>query len=202
MSIALPDLPYPIDALEPHISRATLEFHHGKHHKAYVDKLNAAISGTGYEGQALEAIISAAHEASDTAVFNNAAQAWNHTFLWNSMSPNGGGEPPGQLADAIDARFGDLDAFRAAFKSAALGQFGSGWTWLVRSGDGLNIINTGNADLPLVHGVTPLLTLDVWEHAYYLDFQNRRDAYIDAFLADLVNWDFAARNYEADRAAA
>ena len=202
MSISFPDLPYAADALEPHVSASTLGFHHGKHHKAYVDKLNAAIADTDYDGHSLEAIVQASHEASDAAIFNNAAQTWNHTFLWHSMSPNGGGEPSGALADAIDESFGDLAGFRKKFKAAAMGQFGSGWTWLVRTADGLEIVSTGNADLPLVHGTTALLTLDVWEHAYYLDYQNKRDAYIDAFLDKLVNWEFAAQNYEAERAAA
>lgn len=202
MSINLADLPYAIDALEPHVSAQTLEFHHGKHHKAYVDKLNAAIAGTAYEGKSLEAIIGAAHDASEAGIFNNAAQSWNHTFLWNSMSPNGGDEPTGPLAEAINDRFGSIDQFKADFKAAALAQFGSGWTWLVSTASGLEIVSTGNADTPLVHGATPLLTLDVWEHAYYLDYQNRRDAYIDTFLSSLVNWDFAAENYVANRAAA
>jgi len=202
MSIEFPDLPYAAAALEPHVSAETLEFHHGKHHKSYVDKLNAAIHGTAYADQALETIVMRAHEAGDTAVFNNAAQAWNHNFLWHSMSPDGAGEPTGALADAINARFGDLKKFQAEFKAAALGQFGSGWTWLVRKAGGLDIVSTGNADTPLIDGATPLLTLDVWEHAYYLDYQNKRDAYIDAFLSELINWDFAAQNYEADRAAA
>ena len=203
MSIEFPALPYAIDALEPHVSANTLEFHHGKHHKAYVDKLNAAIAGTGYEDQSLEAIIAASQKASDTAVFNNSAQAWNHTFLWHSMSPNGGGEPSGPLAEAINERFGDLASFQSQFKAAAMGQFGSGWAWLVRKGNGLEIVTTGNAETPLTDsGLTPLLTLDVWEHAYYLDYQNKRDAYIDTFLSELINWEFAAQNYEADRAAA
>jgi Fe-Mn family superoxide dismutase len=202
MSIAFPDLPYAADALEPHISRRTLEFHHGKHHKAYVDKLNAAIAGTEHEGRSLEAIIDASHKAANPGVFNNAAQAWNHTFLWNSMSPTGGGEPNGALAEAINARFGNLAGFREKFKAAALGQFGSGWTWLVRRGGTLEIVSTGNAETPLTDGSTPLLTLDVWEHAYYLDYQNKRDAYIDAYLDRLINWAFAEHNYEADRAAA
>jgi len=202
MSIQLPDLPYAADALEPHVSARTLGFHHGKHHKTYVDKLNAAIAGSDYEGKTLEAIIAASHRAGDSGVFNNAAQAWNHTFLWNSMSPTGGGEPAGALAEAINSRFGDLAAFREKFKAAALGQFGSGWTWLVRNGGVLDIVSTGNAETPLTDDLTPLLTLDVWEHAYYLDYQNKRDAYIDAFLENLVNWDFAAQNYEAGRAAA
>ena len=197
MSIQLPDLPYAGNALEPHVSAQTLEFHHGKHHKAYVDKLNAAISGTGYEGQSLEAIVAASHSAADTGVFNNAAQAWNHTFLWHSMSPSGGGEPGGALAEAIDKKFGSLGEFKDAFKAAAMGQFGSGWAWLVRTADGVDIVTTGNADTPLVNGATPLITLDVWEHAYYLDYQNKRDAYIDTFLNELVNWEFAAQNYDA-----
>ncbi len=202
MPIEFPDLPYAANALEPHVSANTLEIHHGKHHKAYVDKLNAAVAGTAYDGQSLAMIVSTAHEAADTGVFNNAAQAWNHTFLWYSMSPSGGGKPAGPLADAIKDRFGNLAGFRDAFKSSALGQFGSGWTWLVRAAEGVDIANTGNAETPLTHGVTPLLTLDVWEHAYYLDYQNKRDAYVDAFLANLINWEFAARNFEADRAAA
>lgn len=202
MSIAHPDLPYAIDALEPHVSARTLEFHHGKHHKAYVDKLNAAIAGTAYEGQSLAMIVSTSHEAADLGVFNNAAQAWNHTFLWHSMAPNGGGAPVGRLADAIKDRFGDLDGFRDAFKRSALGQFGSGWTWLVNTAEGVDIANTGNAETPLTDGAIPLLALDVWEHAYYLDYQNRRDAYVDAFLSKLINWHFAARNFEPEWAAA
>ncbi len=196
MSIEFPDLPYAADALEPHISANTLRFHHGKHHKAYVDKLNAAIAGSSYEDQSLVEIIRSAHQASDAGVFNNAAQAWNHTFLWHSMSPNGGGEPQGQLAEAIRSSFGNMAGFRDQFKTAALGQFGSGWTWLVRTPKGLEIVSTGNADSPIAHGTTPLLTLDVWEHAYYLDYQNKRDTYVDVFLDSLINWDFAARNYE------
>ena len=197
MSIAFPVLPYATNALEPHVSARTLEHHHGKHHKGYVDKLNNAIAGTAHEDQSLEAIIAAAHEASDTGIFNNAAQSWNHTFLWSSMSPTGGGDPSGPLADAIVDRFGSIERFRDDFKAAALAQFGSGWTWLVRTDAGLDIVSTGNADTPLVHGVTPLLTLDVWEHAYYLDYQNKRDAYVDVFLSSLINWDFAAENYAA-----
>jgi len=195
MSINFPGLPYATIALEPHVSANTLEHHHGKHHKGYVDKLNKAIAGTAYEGKSLEAIIAAANEASDTGIFNNAAQSWNHTFLWNSMSPTGGGEPAGELAGAIDRQFGSVQAFRDAFKAAALAQFGSGWTWLVRTKEGVDIVSTGNADTPLVHGTAPLLTLDVWEHAYYLDYQNKRDAYVDVFLSSLINWDFAAENY-------
>jgi Fe-Mn family superoxide dismutase len=202
MSIEFPGLPYTIDALEPHVSARTLEFHHGKHHKSYVDKLNAAIQDTVYADQSLETIMTGAHEAGEAAVFNNAAQAWNHSFLWHSMSPDGGGEPTGALADAINARFGKLEKFRAEFKAAALGQFGSGWAWLVHTAGGLDIVTTGNADTPLVDGATPLLTLDVWEHAYYLDYQNKRDTYVDAFLGELINWDFAAQNYAAEQAVA
>lgn len=202
MSVEFPDLPYSTDALAPHVSEQTLQFHYGKHHKGYVDKLNAAIGRTAYENLSLEEIIRAAHETADTGVFNKAAQAWNHNFLWHSMSPDGGGEPSGPLADAIKDRFDDLSGFRDAFKRSALGQFGSGWTWLVQTNDGINVTSTGNAETPLTDGVTPLLTLDVWEHAYYLDYQNKRDAYIDAFLDKLINWDFAARNFEAHKAVA
>lgn len=202
MPIEFPDLPYAAEALEPHVSAKTLEFHHGKHHKGYVDKLNAAITGTPYDGQPLEAILLEAHEAADAAVFNNAAQAWNHTFLWHSMSATGGGEPADALAVAICARFGDTAGFREAFRKAALGQFGSGWAWLVRTPDGLDIATTGNAETPLTDGLKPLVTLDVWEHAYYLDYQNQRAAYVDAFLDNLINWDFAVQNFEVDRAAA
>lgn len=202
MSVEFPDLPYAIDALEPFVSAETLSFHYGKHHKAYVDKLNAAITGTTYADQSLERIITQSHAAQDTGIFNNAAQAWNHDFLWHSMTPDGGGAPDGELADAIVSRFGGLEEFRAAFKESALKQFGSGWTWLVHNPQGLKIVNTGNAATPLTGGITPLLTLDVWEHAYYLDYQNRRDAYIDSFLTNLVNWQFASRNFARTRAAA
>lgn len=200
MSIEFPALPYASDALEPHVSASTLGFHHGKHHKAYVDKLNAAIADSTYDELSLEEIIATAHETADTGIYNNAAQSWNHAFLWHSMSPEGGGTPAGPLADAISARFGDLDGFREAFREAALGQFGSGWTWLVSSAGGLDIVSTGNADSPVIDGLTPLVTLDVWEHAYYLDYQNKRDAYVDAFLKHLINWEFAAQNFEAANA--
>lgn len=202
MTIKFPALPYPADALEPHISARTMEFHYGKHHKAYVHKLNDAIAGTEYEHLSLEKIITTAYQAADLAVFNNAAQAWNHNFLWHSMSPQGGGVPTGPLAQAINDRFGDIAGFRKAFNHSALGQFGSGWTWLVRTNQGLDVTSTSNAETPLTDGVSPLLTLDVWEHAYYLDYQNNRGAYNEAFLANLINWEFAARNFEADRAAA
>ena len=196
MAFQLPELPYAANALEPHVSAETFGYHHGKHHKAYVDKLNAAVAGTDYADLSLEDVILGSHEAGDTAVFNNAAQTWNHTFLWHSMAPDGGGAPSGALADAINDRFGDLAGFREAFKAEAMGQFGSGWAWLVRTGDGLEIVSTGNADSPLTSGLAPILTLDVWEHAYYLDYQNKRDAYVDAFLDNLVNWEFAANNFE------
>lgn len=194
MSFELPDLPYERDALEPHVSARTLEYHHGKHHKAYVDKLNAAIEGSDYAHMSLEDIIAKSEQAGDNGVFNNAAQAWNHDFLWKSMSPGGGGAPQGALMEAIEASFGGLDAFKKQFKDAAMGQFGSGWAWLVSDSGRLAITSTPNAKTPLTGRATPLLTLDVWEHAYYLDFQNRRDSYIDSFLDHLVNWDFAASN--------
>lgn len=196
MSIKLRDLPYDASALAPHISARTLEFHYGKHHKGYVDKLNAAIDDTPYDDQPLEEIVSSAKRTDDVGIFNNAAQAWNHTFLWHSMTPDGGGEPAGTLATAITEDFGSADAFRRTFKEAALAQFGSGWTWLVSGQSGLEIASTGNADTPLADGQQPLLTLDVWEHAYYLDYQNARSKYIDAFLSQLVNWKFAARNFD------
>jgi Fe-Mn family superoxide dismutase len=202
MSIELPDLPYARDALEPHISANTLDYHYGKHHKGYVDKLNKAIAGTDYAQQSLQDIIVAARQNGDDGIFKNAAQSWNHDFLWHSMSPNGGGDAAGDLAEALNARFGSLDHFRSEFKDAALGQFGSGWAWLVQNPGGLEIVTTGNADTPAGTDAIPLLTLDVWEHAYYLDYQNQRDAYIDAFLAELVNWEFAGKNFAAGRAAA
>jgi Fe-Mn family superoxide dismutase len=202
MSFELPALPYARDALEPYISANTLDYHYGKHHKGYVDKLNKAIADAAYAGQSLEEIIAGARDNDDSGVFKNAAQAWNHEFLWHSMSPNGGGEPAGELAEAIAADFGGFDQFCDQFKAAALGRFGSGWAWLVQSGEGLDIVTTGNADTPIGTDATPLLTLDVWEHAYYLDYQNQRGTYIDTFLGDLINWEFAGKNFAADRAAA
>lgn len=201
MAIEFMPLPYPMDALEPHISARTLEFHHGKHHKAYVDKLNAAIRGTDYEDLPLDEIVRRSLAESRTGIYNNAAQVWNHQFLWHSMGPTGT-QPSPQLAAAIDDVFGGIAGFNEAFKAAALGQFGSGWAWLVADGDDLAIRATGNADSPLTDGVAPLLTLDVWEHAYYLDFQNARNRYVDAFLAELINWDFASNNLAAVRGAA
>ena len=191
MAIELPALPYSRDALQPHISEETIDFHYGKHHKSYVDKLNGQIEGTDMADQSLEEIVRGA----DGGVFNNAAQIWNHTFYWNCLSPDGGGEPGGALADAITSSFGSFDAFKEQFTNSAVTNFGSGWTWLVKNGDSsLAIVNTGNADTPLTDdSVTPLLTVDVWEHAYYIDYRNARPAYMDAFWA-LVNWDFVTSN--------
>lgn len=190
MAIELPALPYAIDALAPHISQETLEFHHGKHHATYVAKLNAAIPGTEFESKSLEDIIKTA----SGPVFNNAAQIWNHTFYWNCLSPNGGGEPTGALADAINNTFGSFAEFQTAFNDKAVNNFGSSWTWLVKNSDGsLEIVNTSNAGTPMTEGQTAILTVDLWEHAYYIDFRNARPAYLDAFWK-LVNWDFAAAN--------
>lgn len=195
MALELPALPYADDALEPHISANTLSFHYGKHHNTYVVNLNNLLEDTPMADQSLEEIMKAtAGDADKAGIFNNAAQVWNHTFYWNSMSPNGGGAPGGDLADRIDATFGSLDAFKEEFKNACITQFGSGWAWLVVYAGELKIVKTGNAECPLTDDMTPLLTCDVWEHAYYLDFQNLRPAYVDAFLENLVNWDFAAEN--------
>jgi Fe-Mn family superoxide dismutase len=193
MAIELPALPYAIDALAPHISQETLEFHHGKHHKTYVDKLNAAIPGTEFEGKTLEEII----KSSSGPVFNNAAQIWNHTFYWNCLSPNGGGEPTGAVADAINAAFGSFEEFQTQFNDKAVNNFGSSWTWLVKNADGsLEIVNTSNAGTPMTEGQTALLTVDLWEHAYYIDFRNVRPNYLAAFWK-LVNWEFVAENLAA-----
>lgn len=193
MAFELPPLPYAADALEPHMSANTFSYHHGKHHAAYVNKLNGLIDGTDLADKSLEDIIQAtAGKADAKGVFNNAAQVWNHTFFWNSMSPNGGGKPSGKLADMIDASFGSFDAFAEAFKNAGVGQFGSGWAWLVVDGDALKIVTTANAETPITDGLKPLLTCDVWEHAYYLDYQNDRPGFLSIFLDKLANWDFAA----------
>ena len=191
MVIELPALPYPDDALDPHISERTIGYHYGKHHAGYVNNLKGLIEGTAHESSTLETIIA---EAEPGGLFNNAAQIWNHTFYWNSMTPGGGGDPSGDLATAIEARFGSVDDFKSQFAAAAVGNFGSGWTWLVSSGESLTIMSTDDADTPLKHGHRALLTIDVWEHAYYLDYQNARPAYVDAFIEHLVNWDFAAAN--------
>lgn len=190
MAIELPPLPFAEDALAPHMSAETLSFHYGKHHAGYVSKLNAAIEGTPDADKSLEDIVTSA----SGGVFNNAAQIWNHTFFWNSMSPDGGGDPSGALKDAISASFGSVDEFKTKFAAAAGTLFGSGWTWLVSGDSGLEIVQTKDADTPLAHGKTALLTIDVWEHAYYLDFQNARPAYIETWLENLVNWEHAAAN--------
>ena len=189
MAFELPALPYAQDALAPHISAETLEYHYGKHHQTYVTNLNK-LTDDNADGKSLEDVI---HSA-DGGLFNNAAQVWNHTFYWNSMSPDGGGEPTGEVADAIGSAFGSYDAFRSEFTEAATTQFGSGWAWLVDSGSGLEVMKTANADLPMKHGAKALLTIDVWEHAYYIDFRNARPNYIGTFLDSLVNWDFVAQN--------
>ncbi len=191
MAFDLPALPYAPDALEPHMSAETFSYHYSKHHQAYVTNLNKAIAGTDMEGKSLEEII----RSSDGGVFNNAAQVWNHTFFWHSMKPGGGGAPTGAIAEKINADFGSYDAFKEAFAAAGATQFGSGWAWLVLANGKLEVRKTPNAETPLTEaGVTPLLTMDVWEHAYYLDFQNARPGYISSFLDNLVNWDFANAN--------
>ena len=190
----LPPLPYAENALEPVISARTIGFHYGKHHQGYVNNLNKLVTGTPLADQPLEAVVKATANPDQTAIFNNAAQVWNHTFYWNSLKPKGGGKPTGALAEMIDKSFGGFEQFKAEFAKAATSQFGSGWAWLVKDGDKLAVVKTGNADNPLVHGQKPLLTVDVWEHAYYLDYQNRRAEYVTAVLDGLINWDFAAQN--------
>ncbi|WAF66634.1 superoxide dismutase [Fe] [Aeromonas dhakensis] len=194
MAFELPALPYAINALEPHISQETLEYHHGKHHNTYVVNLNNLVPGTEFEGKSLEEII----KTSTGGIFNNAAQIWNHTFYWHCLSPNGGGEPTGALADAITKAFGSFAEFKDVFTKSAIGNFGSSWTWLVKKADGsLAIVNTSNAGCPLTEaGTTPLLTVDLWEHAYYIDFRNLRPKYMETFWA-LVNWEFVAKNLAA-----
>jgi Fe-Mn family superoxide dismutase len=195
MVISLPPLPYAEDALEPHYSARTISFHYGKHHKAYVDNINKLIAGTELDGKPLEEIVTAsANDPARVGWFNNSAQVWNHSFFWRCMKPGGGMRPQGSLATRIDATFGSYAKFAEQFKSAAAGRFGSGWGWLVVEAGVLKIVTTPNADTPMVHGQTPLLTIDVWEHAYYLDYQNRRADFIQAFLDNLVNWDFVAAN--------
>ena len=194
-SHTLPPLPYADNALDPVISANTLGFHYGKHHKTYVDNLNKLITGTDLADLPLEEVIkSTAGKADKTGIFNNAAQVWNHNFYWNSLSPNGGGEPSGALKQKIEASFGSVEACKKELATAATTQFGSGWAWLVKDGDKLQVTKTGNADLPLTKGITPLLTIDVWEHAYYLDYQNRRVDYVNAVLEKLINWGFASDN--------
>ncbi len=189
----LPALPYSQEALEPYISGRTMSFHYGKHHQAYVDNLNKLTAGKPLASQPLETIIrETAGNAEQAAVFNNAAQVWNHTFFWKSMKPGGGGQPTGRLKDLISKSFGSFEEFKKAFVDAGVSQFGSGWVWLVREGDNLKVVKTANADTPAAHGQTALLTCDVWEHAYYLDYQNRRKDFLETFVDHLANWDFAA----------
>ena len=191
MEHKLPPLPYATDALEPHMSKETFEYHYGKHHQAYVTNLNNLIKGTEFENASLEEIV----RRSQGGIFNNAAQVWNHTFFWNCMKPNGGGKPSGALAKAIDAKWGSFDAFKEAFTKSAVGNFGSGWTWLVGKSDGsVDIVNTSNAATPLTGSDKPLLTVDVWEHAYYIDYRNARPKFVETFLNNLVNWEFAEKN--------
>jgi superoxide dismutase, Fe-Mn family len=190
MAFTLPPLPYAKDALAPHISAETLDFHHGKHHQAYVTNLNKLIEGKPEEKKSLEEIIL----SSEGGVFNNAAQIWNHTFYWSSMKPHGGGQPTGDLLAAITRDFGSFDKLKEDFSTAAATQFGSGWAWLVLQNGKLSVTKTGNADLPLKHGQKALLTIDVWEHAYYIDYRNLRPKYIETFLTSLANWDFALAN--------
>ncbi len=190
MAFTLPPLPYAYDALEPTISRETLEFHHDKHHQAYVTNLNKLIEGTEFESASLEDII----KKSSGGVFNNAAQVWNHTFYWNCMGPNAGGEPTGKVLEGINAKWGSFDAFKAEFNKMAAANFGSGWTWLVKTPQGeLNIVNTDDAETPITTDDVPLLTCDVWEHAYYIDYRNARPKYLESFW-NVVNWDFVAKN--------
>jgi Fe-Mn family superoxide dismutase len=190
MAFDLPALPYEMDALTPHISKETLEYHYGKHHQTYVNNLNKLVEGTDDANSSLEDIIMKA----DGGLFNNSAQIWNHTFYWNSMAPSGGGAPSGAVGEAINSAFGSYDDFKTEFAAAATTQFGSGWAWLVDDGSGLSITKTANADLPMRHSAKALLTIDVWEHAYYIDYRNARPNYISTFLDELVNWDFVAQN--------
>jgi Fe-Mn family superoxide dismutase len=192
MEHTLPALPYAKNALAPHISEETMEFHYGKHHQTYVTNLNNLIKGTEFENSSLEDII----KKSSGGIYNNSAQIWNHTFFWNSMKPNGGGAPTGALADAINAKWGSFDEFKKAFQASAVGNFGSGWTWLVKKADGsVDIVNMGAAGTPLTTGDKALLTIDVWEHAYYIDYRNLRAKFVETFLTSLANWDFAAANF-------
>jgi Fe-Mn family superoxide dismutase len=196
MAFTLPELPYAKDALAPHLSQETLEYHHDKHHNAYVTNLNGLIDGTDHANKSLEEIILAADQG---PLFNNAAQVWNHTFYWSCMKPGGGGAPAGELAKAIDSAFGSFDDFKKELTAAAVSQFGSGWAWLVVENGALKVTKTGNADLPLKHGQKALLTVDVWEHAYYIDYRNLRPKYVETYLNSLVDWGFVAENYAKAR---
>ncbi|RME90527.1 MAG: superoxide dismutase [Candidatus Hydrogenedentota bacterium] len=192
---SLPKLPYADDALAPVISANTIGFHYGKHHNAYVNNLNKLVEGTEYADMSLEDIFQKTFQQPDkVGIFNNAAQVWNHTFYWNSLSPNGGGKPSGKIAELVEKAFGSTDKFLEEFSKAAATQFGSGWAWVVQEGDSISVMKTPNAENPIVHGKKPLLTIDVWEHAYYLDYQNRRPDYIKAVLEKLINWEFANQN--------
>ena len=192
MSFELPTLPYAKNALEPHISQETIEYHYGKHHQTYVTNLNKLVEGTPQANATLEAIV----QSASGAIFNNAAQVWNHTFYWHCLKPHGGGEPSGAMAKAITQTFGSFSAFKEKFSAAALSNFGSGWTWLVKNKEGaVEIVNTSNADNPMVHAKKALLTIDIWEHAYYVDYRNARAKYIEAFW-QLVNWDFVSENFK------
>ena len=192
MAFELPALPYAKDALAPHLSAETFDYHYSKHHQAYVTTLNNLVPGTAFEGKGLEEIV----KTSSGGIYNNAAQVWNHTFFWNCLTPNGGGAPSGALADAINAKWGSLDAFKTAFQTSAVGNFGSGWTWLVKKADGsVDIVNMGAAGTPLTTGDTALLCVDVWEHAYYIDYRNLRPKFVETFLNNLVNWSFAEANF-------
>jgi len=193
MEHTLPPLPYPKNALAPYMSEETFEYHYGKHHQAYVTNLNNLIKGTEFENLDLESIVK---KAPAGGIYNNAAQVWNHTFFWNCMKPNGGGAPSGALADAINKKWGSLDEFKKAFQTAAVGNFGSGWTWLVKKADGsVDIVNMGAAGTPLTTADKPLLCIDVWEHAYYIDYRNQRPKFVETFLNHLVNWEFAEKNF-------
>ena len=194
MAHQLPPLPYAKNALAPHISEETFEYHYGKHHQTYVTNLNNLIAGTEFENSTLEEII----KKSSGGIYNNSAQVWNHTFFWSSLKPNGGGAPTGALADAINAKWGSFDDFKKAFQASAVGNFGSGWTWLVKKPDGtVDIVNTGPAGTPLTTSDKALITIDVWEHAYYIDYRNARPKFVETFLASLANWDFASANFAA-----
>ena len=194
MAFELPALPYAKDALAPHMSVETFDYHYSKHHQAYVTNLNNLVPGTAFEGKGLEEIV----KTSSGGIYNNAAQVWNHTFFWNCMTPNGGGAPTGALADAINAKWGSFDEFKKAFQTSAVGNFGSGWTWLVKKADGsVDIVNMGAAGTPLTTGDTALLCVDVWEHAYYIDYRNLRPKFVETFLASLANWTFAEANFAA-----
>jgi Fe-Mn family superoxide dismutase len=195
MPFELPALPWPSDALEPHVSAKTIGFHHGKHHATYINKLNDLVEGTAFAEKSLEEIIrETAGDASKAGIFNNAAQAWNHDFFWKSMAADGGGEPSGAFMESVTGSFGGFDKFREEFVTKAVTLFGSGWTWLVSNGGRLEIVQTPGAGNPMTEGKTPLLTVDVWEHAYYLDYQNRRPDFVGAFIDNLANWRFAAKN--------